>query len=803
MGGVALYFYKNIKPVLTTEINKALAVEVSFNAISISGLKDFPKLGITISGVKINESTPVYRQKLLVATEISLFLDLLKLWKGEYVIDAVSLRNGQLNLADLKKGTNYDIIKPSSDTSSSSDLSFEIKRLTLINCDVNYKYIPKKLQFQAFTPKSKINLKYLGAKTEIGLKGSLKKTLLTYNNETYINKRDIKLNTAFSILSDKTFLTVDESDIAVEDIELKTSGNIFYGKNQSIDLKFASNNTTAQSLLSILPESTKKDINDIKLKGNVKLNGDLKGPISVTKSPAFHLDFTLGEGEISVSGQSISLSGIDANASIKMPDISNFSSASAICVLKQAKSETNILNGEINIQNFENPEIAWKGIADLDVPFLTSFQSNPSFVASAGKLKIDGELKCRLNANTVEANSLYFSGNILGNNIQGKLDDPSLTINSVNFDISADNTKMSINDFQFSYNDVKGQLSGYISDYHSLLSPENKSELVGKLEIENLNINDLYSTKPSDSNQKEAGSNEVFPLRVNLNSTLRNLQYNDFTAQEISGHLVTNTNAISMPECKIKALEGETSASITLKNWGNDFLLDINSKISEVSITQLFKQFNNFEQTEITDQNLSGKLSGSILAKIVLDPNFEPILPKLYVKADVTISNGQLKNYEPLKELSAFVEIKDLEDVKFKTLTNTIEIFDQTIFIPKMRIENSALNLELEGTHTFDNYMNYNMSLSVAELLATRANWIAKKKERRIENNVSGGLTAYITMKGTPDDLKIAYDGATVKENVKEELAKEKSNFIKAMKGEATLEKETSETKNYDDVWDE
>ena len=58
-------------------------------------------------------------------------------------------------------------------------------------------------------------------------------------------------------------------------------------------------------------------------------------------------------------------------------------------------------------------------------------------------------------------------------------------------------------------------------------------------------------------------------------------------------------------------------------------------------------------------------------------------------------------------------------------------------------------------------------------------------------------------MVGTPDNLKIAYDGATVKENVKEEIAKEKTNFIKALKGEATLETETTETKNYDDVWDE
>ena len=99
--------------------------------------------------------------------------------------------------------------------------------------------------------------------------------------------------------------------------------------------------------------------------------------------------------------------------------------------------------------------------------------------------------------------------------------------------------------------------------------------------------------------------------------------------------------------------------------------------------------------------------------------------------------------------------------------------------------------------------MNYQMSLSVAELLATKANWIAKKKEKRIEKNTNGGLTAHIIMEGTPDDLKISYDRATVKENVKEEIKKEKSNFIKALKGEGSLEDEEIESKNYDDVWDE
>ena len=232
-------------------------------------------------------------------------------------------------------------------------------------------------------------------------------------------------------------------------------------------------------------------------------------------------------------------------------------------------------------------------------------------------------------------------------------------------------------------------------------------------------------------------------------------------------------------------------------------MLDINSELSNINISELFKQFNNFEQTEITDKNISGTLAGNILAKVILDKNFEPILPKLYAKASVTIEDGALINYEPLKELSSFVNIEDLENVRFKTLKNTIEIFDQTIFIPKMKIENNAMNIEVEGTHTFDNYMKYSIGLSVVELLATKANWIARKAEKRIEKNATGGLTAYLLMEGTPDDLKIRYDKATVKDNMKDEVMNEKKKFIKALKGEATLTEETSETKNYDDVWDE
>jgi hypothetical protein len=118
-----------------------------------------------------------------------------------------------------------------------------------------------------------------------------------------------------------------------------------------------------------------------------------------------------------------------------------------------------------------------------------------------------------------------------------------------------------------------------------------------------------------------------------------------------------------------------------------------------------------------------------------------------------------------------------------------------------MYIGNNAMSIELEGTHTFENYMNYNMSISLLELLAKKSNWLAKKKEKRIEDNEHGGLTAYINMKGTPEDLEITYDKVTVKRVVNEELKEEKKNFIRALRGEEEPDEKPIEY--YEDVWDE
>ncbi|MDB4161712.1 AsmA-like C-terminal region-containing protein [Bacteroidia bacterium] len=803
VANIVFYFHQNIKPILISEMNNTLAVEVAVEEITISGLRDFPNLGIKLAKVSVDESTPYYQEKLLVADELNLFVDVWKLYKGEYVIDKVVLRGGKLRIADLNYRTNYDITKPRTD--GGTIVSFEIKDLKLVNCDVLYEHRPSKFKCNTYTPLSTIALKYIEKASNLSIVAELNKTDVVSGGEKYIVGKDLKINTEIAINPDEQIVTIAPSDLQIQEVKLKAEGTANYSETSAVDIQFSNTNTTAQSLFSILPAHFVSSLDNIDLNGDVVINGFFKGKTYGTNYPALGFDYALKKAIVGVKGQDLKLSGVDATGDLTIPSLGNLRGAKATCKLQSAATKNTTIIGNIEVANFEKPTIKWDGTAMLEAAFILGLIDSSAFDAKSGVASIDGKLTLTydIQKGATVPNSLRYAGTILLENLSGTLKDPKIDVKNIDLNVSADNQKMVVKSAHFSYNNTTGTLKGYIEDYISLLNEKSNAELVGQLAVDNLTVNELYSAAAVKTSNSPMVSGDLLPIKLTLMTTLTNFRFNDFIANKMQGQLLSNRISIRMPKCEIDALGGNTIANIAIKKWGENHLVDINSDLKKINITELFKQFNNFEQSEITDKNLKGTLNGNIIAKIILDKNYEPILPKLYAKVNVVIDNGALLDYKPLAELSAFAKIDDLKNVKFKSLKNTIEIFDQTIFIPRMRIENNALNLEIEGTHTFDNYMQYSMSLSVAELLATKANWIARKAEKRVEKNKDGGLTAYIVMEGTPDKLKIRYDRSTVKKNVKEEAKKEKKKFIQALKGEGTLEEETSDTKNYDDVWDE
>lgn len=777
-------------------------MKVKVQDISISSLRDFPQLGLQFKGVQINESTTHFGESLLEAEDLSLFINVFKIYKSEYSIDAITLRSARLNIADLKNGTNYDILKPKKDESS-SPVTFEIKSLKLIDCHIQYNHEPTRYKTYTYSSSSEIGLNYTGDITRLDIDANLQNSTSVYDSDTLISDKTLKISSLIDINTSKELVKIAKSTLRISGVKLSLQGIVGYSDESKIDIQFGNKTCKTDAIIGVLPKSLVSIFSGIALDGEMQINGSISGDTYSNHPIAMVLNIQTQNSTVNIIDQPIAFEHIEAKGSLTIPDLDALETANAELRITRAENAGNSISGKLSVKDFNKPRFIWNGSINLDFGYLLALSPNKSISKPSGKIRSNGIIKMTydLEKEQLTPNSFSYNGDILLRELAGYIIESKIQLKELSADIKTKGLDAQITNGIISYNKTTGKLTGILKNYTTLFNDKSNSLLEGNLALDNLNINDWMQA--SDSSADISGSSSISPIDLNLFLNVTGFSYNKFNAHKLTGRLKSTRGHLTIPNCEIIALEGKTKASINIRNWGEDHLLEINSDVNLIDIGELFRQFNNFEQSELTDKHLSGILSGKIIAKVILDKNYEPVLPKLYAKIDVTVENGELRGYEPLQDLSSFVRIEDLKNIKFKTLKNEIEIFDETVFIPRMMIRNSALNLEIEGTQTFDNYMEYNLGLSVAELLATKAKWIAKKSEKRIENNQNGGLTAYIVMKGTPDDLQIKYDRATVKENIKEEAKLEKARILKALKGEGGLEEDESKKKNYDKVWDE
>jgi len=207
---------------------------------------------------------------------------------------------------------------------------------------------------------------------------------------------------------------------------------------------------------------------------------------------------------------------------------------------------------------------------------------------------------------------------------------------------------------------------------------------------------------------------------------------------------------------------------------------------SNINIRELFYQFENFGQNYFVAENIKGHVSSNVQFASVWDKQLNLNKEKLYVLADLTINKGELINYKPLLSLSKFIDVDDLEHIKFSTLQTQIEIKNQIIYIPKTEIKSSALDVTISGTHSFDNVIDYRFKLLMNDVLWKKAK--SKKKENSEfgyeEDDGLGKAVLFLRMTGTVKNPKISYDTKSLKEKWNDDIKEEKRTLKQILKDE-------------------
>ncbi len=237
-------------------------------------------------------------------------------------------------------------------------------------------------------------------------------------------------------------------------------------------------------------------------------------------------------------------------------------------------------------------------------------------------------------------------------------------------------------------------------------------------------------------------------------------QYGEMHGEDFLGTLTFSPQQLQ--------LQGQTAAM--QGQWqldGNVFFVEsprLEARViaDQVAIDEFFRQADNFGQSVLTNKQLSGRLDSKIYIRAYFSPAGELDYDRLLVQAGLGIREGELNGFELLENFSSVLKAKDLERVRFSNLENYLEVSQNTVYIPALFIQSSAMNLTMSGTHTFSQLMDYNIKVNAGQVLANK---IAKHDTELevLPAKKNGFFNLYYTLSGHLDDYAVKANKRKVK----------------------------------------
>jgi hypothetical protein len=162
-------------------------------------------------------------------------------------------------------------------------------------------------------------------------------------------------------------------------------------------------------------------------------------------------------------------------------------------------------------------------------------------------------------------------------------------------------------------------------------------------------------------------------------------------------------------------------------------------------------------------------------------------MDRLVCLVDIELENGAIKGHQPLldvadhlrknKLVAPFVDTQELRDrladVRFAHLENQIAIRDGAVHIPAMLVSSSVMDIELSGTHGFDDRIDHHINFRLSDLFRTGE---AEDEFGPVVDDGTG-MRIFLHMYGMAGDPQFANDGAMAAAKRKKQFQEEKEEL--------------------------
>lgn len=785
-GGIAtwvVYEYKDrIIQTVVTELNKGLNTKVVVEKIDIAFWETFPKVSIGFHHIKMRGSFLGDDSHLLYADKILLGFNVKDLYKGDYFISETIIENADLHFVIREDGkNNFTVFDQTEEQKDSSNVSFKLNAVKLKNVNILFENRINQQAYDVFCNQGEANFSSTNGSWGMNLGGDFFVHRISVEKHNYLADRQLKLNTELTFNNRTGLYEIKPSDIIIGQSLFVLKGHFGIENGQDIDISLTGKQTTIQTILGLLPTDVKNKLNAYKSEGNVYFVGTIRGKIDSHYAPEAKFSFGCSNAsfwhpDYAKKFTNVSFKGLYSNGKKSIGEPSHLKLQNIEGLL-----DGKHFSSDLEIKDFNNPYIKFDLNGTLDLQGLYKLYKPQNIESFGGEIIVDmyfeGFQKDLQHTTTLDKIKSY--GNFQVSNCHFQIKSNQFEVKNLNTQFSYTNTAIHLHELTTLAQGQSILLKGYLYNYLTYLAGS-RGDLEGELQLQanTLDLEKLLIDPALANTEKSSKNPSSTPgihndAKFTFQCDVKKAIYKKFTSRNLKGKVTLYRKILSADGISMKTAGGTFTLDGKVNLTRPELpVFDGKAKCTNAKVDSLFYLFDNFGQSFITNEHLKGTLNVEADLHVGLNDQYKIRPNSFKALLNVNIKNGELNEFSPMQKLSRFIDSKELYNIRFQELKNTIRIENGIIFIPEMEIKSNVNTVSVLGTQSFEGLMDYKLKVSLKNF---------KKKDSDAQFGAiredGANTMLFLTIKGTTDNYKIAYDTQAVKDKIKDSWKKEKEEF--------------------------
>lgn len=804
ISGLVFFFKERICGLVLTEVNTHLNVPLNVSEMDLVFWSSFPNLSVDFEHLFIQESLPNAQvsDTLFYTDQLRLTFNPWDIYQGKYHVKRVKVSPGKLSIRyDARGKENFDIFKPSP-SNTKTDFNLSLKEVKIDGLRFIYDNVSSKQYLSSTFEDARIKGDFSSDAFVAKAMGKMKLGRLKSGEITLLRNKNTAFNFALDVNQLTGIYSLKNAGLSVEHLPFSVNGRV---SPDSLQFTVQSKNIQLTQLVNEFSLDAAKDVKAFKGSGKVDFHLDLAGAISAVDPIGMNADFGIENGELTepehgLKIQDIQLSGKYSNTGEKGEYIS----------MKNVRFRTagGPFSGEVELREFDRPKVEGSAKGNVDLALIHSIFHLPSIDEVRGNLGIQTNFKLATSPEGELAVD-QCNGQLELKNISIKLMADKRRFSEVNGRLFLRGNEAGIENTSLKLGSSDVKLNGIFDNIFPYINGKGDLKTSVLVESKHLYVEDLGST----SKEMKIETGQVYSLPDNIQGEI-NLQIEKlrYGKHEFS-HLISKMNIehrrLHFPQMSLVNAEGLLSGALIIEEKEPEkFILTTQIAGKNLKFKPLFKEWENFDQTVIREQNISGRAEANLFFRAPFTLAKGIIYSGIEAKLDLKVFNGHLKNVASFKDITESLKTKSgklvlgkeniqqledkLKDVDFQTMENSIYIKNGQVEIPKMTIRSTALDMDVSGRHSFTDDIDYRFAFRFRDLKA------AKNQTEFGEVIDDGtGVRLYLRMHGTLDKPIYEWDSEGRKVQAKEYRQEEKAQAKSMLKAEFGFFQKDSTVKAY------